>query len=72
MTKRQATRHFRQFILPEVVAHYEQGGRPDESARAEAWNNWTDALCKEGAITQHQYDTWTMSNFSALTIRHPR
>jgi hypothetical protein len=23
-----------------------------------AWSCFTDMLCKEGDITQHQYDTW--------------
>lgn len=30
----------------------------DKPALREAWNNYTDMLCKDGRITQHQYDTW--------------
>ena len=30
----------------------------DKSALREAWNNFTDALCKGGCITQQQYDEW--------------
>ena len=34
--------------------------RPDDViAKREAWNNYTDALCKEGLITNQQYDSWT-------------
>jgi len=31
----------------------------DVIAKREAWNNFTDALCKEGYITDSQYDRWT-------------
>lgn len=31
----------------------------DTTARRETWNNFTDALCKEGRITAKQYDSWT-------------
>lgn len=30
----------------------------DKIARWEAWNNFTDMLCKDGQITDHQYSTW--------------
>jgi hypothetical protein len=55
MTKKEAVKYFRQFILPEVIKQY---GRDDKIAIREEWNNWTDALCKEGTITDHQYSTW--------------
>lgn len=31
----------------------------DKVALREAWNNYTDSLCKDGMITEHQYDTWS-------------
>jgi len=31
----------------------------DEFAVCEAWNDFTDALCKQGTITEKQYDTWS-------------
>ena len=31
----------------------------DETALNEAWNNWTDMLCKDGEITDWQYNNWT-------------
>lgn len=46
-------------ILPTIRAKFERDGRIDRPARAEAWNNWTDGLCKAGVITQRQYDTWS-------------
>ena len=39
--------------------------RGDEPALAEAWNNYTDSLCKSGHITPKQYSTWTHPRFSS-------
>ena len=47
---------FRDEILPYVVAQY---GPDDEPARNEAFNNWTDGLCKDGEISPWQYDNET-------------
>ena len=58
MTKRQAVSMFVFAVLPEVKAAYEQDGRKDRVARSEAWNNYTDALCKDRLITLRQYETW--------------
>jgi len=30
----------------------------DHVAQTEAWNNFTDALCKAGKITVKQYEIW--------------
>jgi len=51
MTKAQALQDFRYYIKPFIK-------RGDAIAAREAWNNWTDALCKEGAITLNQYENW--------------
>ena len=32
--------------------------RGDEVAKRTEWNDYTDALCKDGLITSKQYDTW--------------
>ena len=45
-------------ILPMIQEQYEQDGIPDIPARSEAWNNWTDALCKDEQISDWQYDNW--------------
>ncbi|ABA47037.1 gp68 [Synechococcus phage syn9] len=31
----------------------------DVVAKREAWNNFTDMLCKEGDITMNQYNNWS-------------
>jgi hypothetical protein len=33
--------------------------KDDKLALRESWNNFTDSLCKDGMITEHQYNTWT-------------
>lgn len=50
---------FRKQELPHVRAAYERDGRVDRVARAEAWSNYTDALCKDGMITLKQYESWS-------------
>lgn len=56
MTRKEAIAEFKAEILPHVLAKY---GPNDKPARAEAWNDWTDTLCKEGRITLEQYETWS-------------
>jgi hypothetical protein len=39
-----------------------QGGKwqhVDEPLRSEAWNNWTDSLCKNHQISDWQYENWS-------------
>ena len=31
----------------------------DAVAKRESWNNFTDALCKEGYITMKKYESWS-------------
>ena len=61
MTKREALAYFKANILPGVDQKYppDHRGRPDVSARREAWNEYTDGLCKDGEITRHQDETWS-------------
>ncbi len=59
MTKREAEKEFKAYIMPEVKRRYESDGIIDVPARSEAWNNYTDSLCKDGRITSKQYSTWT-------------
>ena len=56
MTKREALAEFNENVKPLVFAQY---GENDKPALREAWSNYTDWLCKDSRITQHQYDTWT-------------
>ena len=59
MTKRQAVAQFKEYVMPGIREAYEQDGRMDRVARREAWNNYTDMLCKDREISPRQYDTWT-------------
>ena len=59
MTRDEAITDFIATVLPAVVEEYEQDGVMDEPARSEAWNNFTDYLCKAGLISDWQYDNWT-------------
>ena len=43
-------------ILPMVREQYEQDGEKDIPARCEAFNNWTDMLCKDGEISDTLYN----------------
>lgn len=46
---------FDQEVLPAVIEQY---GGDDQPAINEAFNNWTDSLCKEGFIHDLQYDQY--------------
>jgi hypothetical protein len=58
MSKAEALADFRENVLPYIRKEYEQDRRVDGPARREAWNNYTDALQKDGLITRYQCDTW--------------
>lgn len=51
MTKADALDYFRKYIKPHIP-------KGDKVAIREAWNNYTDSLCKDGDITLKQYETW--------------
>jgi hypothetical protein len=57
----QACKDFENHVLPLVTEAYEQAGQPDWPARREAWNNWTDGLCKSNQISDWQYENWSQS-----------
>ena len=59
MTHADAVEHFDECVLPWVVEQYEQDGEIDWPARSEAWLNWTDSLCKDGRISDWQYENWS-------------
>ena len=42
-------------IAPAVVAKY---GEDDTIAMNEAFNNWTDSLCKDGELHELQYENY--------------
>tara|TARA_Y100001937_G_scaffold27795_1_gene40083 strand:- start:1958 stop:2179 length:222 start_codon:yes stop_codon:yes gene_type:complete len=59
ITWEEACERFENEVLPIIQEYYEKDGRIDECARSEAWNNWTDALCKNREISDWQYENWT-------------
>lgn len=59
MTKVEAAEMFKENVLPGIKKASEQDGVRDMPARREAWNNFTDSLCKDGKITLQQYESWT-------------
>jgi hypothetical protein len=59
MTRKQAIGYFNSNVLPFVKLRHEKDGVKDLSARRMAWNNWTDHLCKDGAISDWQFQNWS-------------
>jgi hypothetical protein len=57
MTKAQALADFKENVLPEIKKAECNG--VDEPMRSQAWNDYTDALCKSRHITLKQYESWT-------------
>ena len=56
MTKAEALKLFRFIYKIKAIENgYRKG---DEVAKRSEWNDYTDALCKDGLITSKQYDTW--------------
>lgn len=52
MTKQQALKEFNDTIAPQIP-------KGDKPMFREAWNNFTDHLCKSGFITGKQYSNWS-------------
>jgi len=57
MTNGQVRDAWRANVLPFIVEQYEADGVPDIPARSESFNNYTDSLCKDGEISEYQYNT---------------
>jgi len=56
MTKKEAWALFRKMLICAFGKYFD---RSDIPALREAWNNYTDSLCKGGEISSRQYETWT-------------
>lgn len=56
MTKKQAEQIFKE----EYADYLKTATRTDKRC---AWCDFTDYLCKDGHITQHQYNTWVHPRF---------
>jgi len=66
LTRQQAIEQFKEDILPEIKEIETSQGQVDTKdipLRCEAWNNWTDSLCKNGVISDWQYENWTHPDF---------
>lgn len=59
MRRADAVRVFEEETMPLLRLLYEQDGVPDMPVRCEAWNNWTDSLCKSRKISDWQYANWS-------------
>ena len=60
MSKKDAEVDFKENVRPYIISEY---GTDDVTAMREAWNNYTDMLCKDGQISNHQYETWDHPRF---------
>ena len=56
LTKKETEILFKEEILPFV-------DKKDKPALRQAWNDYTDFLCRNGEITMRQYETWTQPRF---------
>ncbi len=60
MTRDEAVSYFENQIMPDILMiEAQQTGSPDWPRRSEAWNNWTDSLCKNRQISDWQYMNWS-------------
>ena len=50
ITERKLSEMFDDEVLPSILEIY---GPDDQPAIDEGFNNWTDSLCKDGAISEH-------------------
>ena len=60
MTLEDAISDFEENYLPFLIVEY----GIDLPAINEEWNNYTDALCKDGLINNYQYEHWVPESFS--------
>ena len=54
-SEEELSEQFDEQVLPHVIAQY---GENDEDAISEAFNSWTDSLCKDGEIHPEQYNQY--------------
>jgi hypothetical protein len=58
----QAVEQFNECYMPRIRGTEQLYGRanyPDLPMRREAWNNYTDSLCKNRLISDWQYENWS-------------
>ena len=65
-TREQAIATFMECYAPVIVQEEQKNGYSkyaDLPMRRESWNNYTDALCKDGQISDWQYENWSQPDF---------
>jgi len=60
MTDKEIVQRFLEEIAPGTVAQYGD----DQDALDQDFNNWTDAMCKDGEITEEQYNNVCMPDLT--------
>jgi hypothetical protein len=64
LTRAQAIAQFMEYFAPGILRlEARQSCYPDLPLRREEWNNYTDALCKNGEISDWQYENWSQPDF---------
>lgn len=46
-------------MVRELIQESDYDFRGDTDAKVQLWHDYTDSLCKDGQITEHQYNTWS-------------
>ena len=60
ITWEQAVIRFQENFMPYVrIEEKRYNNHPDLPMRRETWNNFTDGLCKDGEISDWQYENWS-------------
>jgi len=59
MTKLQAVEIFKNEILPDIKEVEKHYTAKDICMRSLEWSCFTDSLCKNGDITESQYNRWS-------------
>jgi len=60
ITREQAIIRFEENFMPYVrIEEKRYNNHPDLPMRRETWNNYTDGLCKDGEISDWQYENWS-------------
>jgi hypothetical protein len=68
MTKREFDQEFKMNDLKIIAEQYESDGIPDKPARREAYNNKADFYCKDGIITDKQYNDFCIPDNLETTL----
>ena len=59
MTKKEFMEIFKTEYMPYIISKESEMGFKDIPLRRETFNNVTDSYCKDGIITEKQYENWT-------------